>query len=233
MRACAEVCSSHPWRNAAMMWCIFVIRIYESCKIVLDVITCFLLVLRRRVIFGGVFVGEGKRRTRRKIRCSVRIYKIFFERTRCKVAMFTSSVKSYPKCSVGTSGQLLCAVQQMGRCKEPLQVCAQRNVQAVRCLSQRNIGELPDARRRVLCVPCMPLQYNAVIVNQQDLCCFVMCLFLMGCPIFRRVRTICDKRLLDPSVYPSTWNNSALTGRICMKLDIWGFFTKNMETFQV
>jgi hypothetical protein len=37
----------------------------------------------------------------------------------------------------------------MERGTEPLQICAQGNVQAVRCLSQRNIGELPDVARRV------------------------------------------------------------------------------------
>jgi hypothetical protein len=41
----------------------------------------------------------------------------------------------------------------------------------------------------------------------------------------------CEKRLLAslclcvcPSVDPSPWNNTAPTGRIFMKFDIWGFF---------
>ena len=63
--------------------------------------------------------------------------------------MFISSVNEYPKCSAVKSGQLLCAMQQMERGTEPLQACAQGLLQAVHCLSQRNIGELPSARRRL------------------------------------------------------------------------------------
>jgi hypothetical protein len=46
--------------------------------------------------------------------------------------------------------------------------------------------------------------------------------------IFRRLRKIAkseyDLRHVYPTVCPSTWNNSAPTGRIFMKYDIWVFF---------
>jgi len=35
------------------------------------------------------------------------------------------------------------------------------------------------------------------------------------------------------SIRPSAWNNSASTGRIFMKFDIWGFFWKYVEKIQV
>ena len=35
------------------------------------------------------------------------------------------------------------------------------------------------------------------------------------------------------SVRPSAWNNSAPTGRIYMKFDIWGFFENVLEKIKV
>jgi len=81
--------------------------------------------------------------------------------------MFTSSVKSYPECSFGKAGQLLCAVQQMERGKEPQEVCAQGKCSGG---PLRIPAEHRGAARRAQtrCVPCMPFQYKAVVVNQQQ-----------------------------------------------------------------
>jgi hypothetical protein len=40
-------------------------------------------------------------------------------------------------------------------------------------------------------------------------------------------------RHIFPSVRLSAWNNSALTGRIFVKFDIWVFFEKNVRKIQV
>jgi hypothetical protein len=54
---------------------------------------------------------------------------------------------------------------------------------------------------------------------------------------FRRVRKIaesdCQLRHVCLSVCQCAWGNSALTGRILMKLDILAFFRKPVENIQV
>jgi hypothetical protein len=51
--------------------------------------------------------------------------------------------------------------------------------------------------------------------------------------ICRRVRKIAKSDSFVTSVCPSAWNNSAPTGRIFMKFDIWEFFEKSTEKNQV
>ena len=61
-------------------------------------------------------------------------------------------------------------------------------------------------------------------------------LYNMGAFLCRHVCKIAQRRLLvSPctSVRPPAWNNSASTGRIFMKFDIWVFFSKSFEKIQV
>ena len=55
-------------------------------------------------------------------------------------------------------------------------------------------------------------------------------------PVYQARSQHFEKRLLASSclsVRPSAWNNSAPTGRILMKLDIWNFLKKSVEQIQV
>ena len=60
---------------------------------------------------------------------------------------------------------------------------------------------------------------------------------LTQCLLFGRVRKIAKRdyqlRHVRPSVRLTAWNNSAPTGRIFTKFDIWVFFEKTVENIQV
>ena len=83
--------------------------------------------------------------------------------------------------------------------------------------------------RRVSCVLCQALR----LLLGGGLICTVTSFFLTSFAGLPKDTVSFLHICLCLSVRPSTWNNSAPTGRIFMKFDIWLFFRKSVDKIQV
>jgi hypothetical protein len=118
----------------------------------------------------------------------------------------------------------------------------------------RTLASVVSDRRVTACDIARPLKLtpfiykNILFVPHREQCLLSLWvkLFWLSCETQKQTASIrkerfwarsqnCENRLLASScsfVRPSFWNNSAPTGRIFMKFDIWGLFSKICQEFK-